>query len=53
MAHRHLDYLGLGVLRHSVLRHHRHAQGETHLRGQLVLWRVYLGGGLVARGEQH
>jgi hypothetical protein len=41
VADRHPDHAGVGGLRGRVLRHHRQAQGQAHLRGQLVLRRLH------------
>ncbi len=52
VADRHPDHAGVGGLRHRVLRHHRHAQGAPHLRGQLVLRRLHPRRGAPAPGQQ-
>ena len=52
VADRHPDHAGLGGLRRRVLRHHRHAQGAPHLRGQLVLRRLHHHRGAAAHRQQ-
>ena len=42
----------VGVLRHRVLRHRRHAQGAPHLRGELVLRRLHPDRRLLHIGQQ-
>jgi hypothetical protein len=53
MADRHPDRGGLGRLRGAVPRHDRQAQGQAHLRGQLVLRVVHHRGGPAAHRQQH
>ncbi|MNT49802.1 hypothetical protein D3C72_1866770 [compost metagenome] len=51
MAYRHPHRRRLDRLRHRVLRHADQAQGQAHLRGQLVLRRLHPGRDDFARGQ--